>query len=331
MRKIFIFLLFAVSGLISVNADSIEVDRLSERIVILNEGYHRVVAVNTEKGIILIDTRWPKEKMEEIKQLLLLQEFNSDKVCYIINTHGCPEHILGNPALPNTPVIMNKRFFNRLKIYAQQKQDIDSLQFQCEHTDLDTSKQRKICEEYERRKFWRDICIEAQKIKPDVTFSEELNLYFENLTIQIKYTGLGHGYSNFIYIPEERFLHSSTIGHKDVPHKITIPQFTDNPEFLSWQNQVLKNMIDQCDSIRYVIPGHGEYYTGNELKQILNYFITMYDGVKQALEDNQNIESFKKEYTIDKKFANYTLFKDLGDETIKRHNKNIDFLWNHVR
>ena len=149
-------LLLSIFTLSSVFAQEIEVDRVSSRIIILNENYFRSVAIRTNKGVVLIDTREPLEKMEEIKRIVK-QEFDTDTFCYIINTHGCPEHILGNLSFPNTPVIMNENFFNRKKLYAVQKNYIDSLEIVCNHT-TDTVVQNEICSRIEDSKNWRKYC-----------------------------------------------------------------------------------------------------------------------------------------------------------------------------
>lgn len=229
-------LLLSIFAVYTVFAQ-IEVERFSNRIIILNENYFRSVAINTNKGVVLIDTREPLEKMEEIKKIVK-QEFDTDTFCYIINTHGCPEHILGNPAFPNTPVIMNENFFNRKKMYARQKNYVDSLEIVCNRI-IDTALSDEICSKLEDGKNWRECCIKALKITPNITFSESMNLYFDSLTIQMFLTGLGHGYSTFIYIPEENFLHVSTLSDHWAITKFSIPDYLDGSDFLPYQIKTL--------------------------------------------------------------------------------------------
>jgi glyoxylase-like metal-dependent hydrolase (beta-lactamase superfamily II) len=312
-----------------VFTQNIEVNRISDRMIILNENYFRSVAILTNRGVILIDTREPLEKMEEIKRIIN-QEFNTDTFCYIINTHGCPEHILGNAAFPNTPVIMNDNFFNRKKMYAMQKKYIDSLEIICSDT-VGKVEQDDICSRLEEGKNWRKYCIKAMKIKPDISFSEKMNLYFDSLTIQMVLTGLGHGYSTFIYIPEENFLHVSTLSNNWGITKFTIPEYLDGSDFLPYQIETLKDFITISDSLKYIVPCHGEYYSADILKQMLRYYTEMYDFAKESVFDKKDYNTYKSECSIEKRFSNYELFRNLSDKEIQRHNENIDWLWDYFR
>ena len=328
MKKIHC-LLFLFFIQLSVYAQKIEVDRITDRILILNENYFRSVAIHTEKGVVLIDTREPLEKMEEVKQIVK-QEFGTDTFCYIINTHGCPEHILGNRAFPNTPVIMNENFFNRKKIYGMQKKHVDSLEVVCNHT-TDTALHNEICNRIEDSKNWRKDCIKALNIEPDITYSEKMNLCFDGLTIQMVLTGLGHGYSTFIYIPEEKFLHVSTLGSRWAIPKYTIPKYLDAAEFLPYQIKTIKDIINISDSLTFVVPSHGDYYAPDVLKQMLSYYTNMYDFAMESYSSKTDYDTYMSECNIIKLFAEYDLFKDLEDKEIQRHHENIDWLWNYFK
>jgi glyoxylase-like metal-dependent hydrolase (beta-lactamase superfamily II) len=328
MKKLhsLVFIIFTLSSVFSQN---IKVDRISKRIIILNEDYFRSVAIYTNKGVVLIDTREPLEKMEEIKQIIK-QEFKTDTFCYIINTHGCPEHILGNPAFPNTPVIMNENFFNRKKMYARQKKYIDSLEIVCNQTN-DTVNQDEKCTNLDGGRNWRNYCIKALKIKPDISYSKKMNLYFDSLTIQMVFTGLVHGYSTFIYIPEENFLHVSTLSSKYAITKFRIPENLDASDFLPYQVNTLKDIIGISNSIKYVVPCHGDYYSSGILKQMLGYYTDMYYFAKKSYSSKMKYNTFKSECTIAKRFSTFELFQNLNEEELQRHNENIDWLWNYFK
>lgn len=326
MKKVpvFIFLYLTLSSLV---AQEIEVERMSDRIMLLNEDYYRSVAINTNKGVVLIDTREPLEKMEEIRQLIT-QEFNTDSFCYIINTHGCPEHILGNAAFPNIPVIMNDNFFNRRKLYGEQKKYIDSLEIVCEQT-TDTVELNENCSQIEQGKNWRKYCIKAMKIKPDITYSEKMNLHFEGLSIRMLLTGLGHGYSIFIYIPEERFLHVSTLSSNWAITKFKIPQYLDGDYFVPYQIKTLQDIIRITDSLDFVVPSHGDPYAPIVLKQMLRYYTELYQFAYDSYASNMDYDTFKSECSIEKRFSTLKLFQNLNEEELQRHNENVDWLWDY--
>lgn len=326
MRIIPAFLLLCLS-LSTLLAQKIEIDRVSDRIILLNEDYFRSVAVETDKGVVLIDTREPLEKMEEIKQLIK-QEFNTNSFCYVINTHGCPEHILGNTALPNTPAIMNDNFFNRKKLYREQKKYIDSLEIVCEQT-ADALEQNENCSQIEQGKNWRKYCIKALKINPDITYSEKMNLYFEGLSIQMLLTGLGHGYSTFIYIPEERFLHVSTLNSNWVITKFQVAPYLDGAYFLPYQIKTLQDIISISDSLEFVVPSHGEPYDPTVLKQMLVYYTELYAFASESCSSNMNYDTFKLECNIEKRFPRLELLQNLNAEELERHNENVDWLWKY--
>ena len=156
-----------------------------------------------------------------------------------------------------------------------------------------------------------------------------MNLYFDSLTVQMVLTGLGHGYSTFIYIPEENFLHVSVLSSNWAITKFTIPGDMDGSDFLPYQIKTLKDFIPISDSLRYIVPCHGKYYSADILKQMLSYYTEMYDFAKESYSSNTDFNTYRSECTIEKRFLKYELFQNLDDKEIQRHDENIDWLWNY--
>lgn len=321
--------LMALLAVLLLNAQEITVDRLTERIVVIDEGYFRSVAILTEKGVVLIDTRQPLAKMTEIKALIK-QEFGVDTICYIINSHGCPEHIGGNSAFPEATVLMNDGFFKRKELYEEQKAAVDSFEVQCNNEHLSDSSREAFCTKFKGGEGWRRACIYALEENPDITFSRELTLHFEELSIQVVLIGLGHGYSNFIYIPQERFLHTSTINEQRRPLLFWVPIKADVEEFLPYQINKLQYFLSVCDSVDYIVPGHRDYYQSNELKQMLSYYINLYTLAEAYYTTNSVYEDFEACLAIGNNFKNFGWLKDLTTEELKRHNDNVLWLWTYL-
>jgi glyoxylase-like metal-dependent hydrolase (beta-lactamase superfamily II) len=114
---------------------SVEAERISDRVLIITvEGDENVVALNSDKGIVVIDTTVSpifaalvREKIEE--------EFNSKDFAYVINTHFHGDHTYGNQVFSeavfvgheNCPAGMLNDEQRRISANAQYKAGIEQL------------------------------------------------------------------------------------------------------------------------------------------------------------------------------------------------------------
>jgi len=99
-RALFLFL--PLLALTSV-AEPMKIVRLSETMIIAqvgpDESAGRVFALNSDRGIVVIDTSSSPKTMQEAKDLIEA-EFKRRDYAFVINSHDHVEHIGGNALFP---------------------------------------------------------------------------------------------------------------------------------------------------------------------------------------------------------------------------------------
>jgi glyoxylase-like metal-dependent hydrolase (beta-lactamase superfamily II) len=334
MKRFTLIVSTALILLMGSNAYSsdIKVDRLGNKIIVLNDGYFRVIAILTEQGIVLIDTHKSNEDMQRCKKIIE-NEFKTDKFRYVINSHEDLEHILGNSLFNSSVNITHEGFkigvenFKKLLVeFDKKNSEVLSKLEKCDST---SEEYKTLKQEAARNKMYCDGFRTAQLIKPDITFSDRMVLHFDSLTVNIIYYGLGHGHSVFVYIPEERFLFSSTCNHH-MPNMFSTLKFSDKYTDVDRSISVLSEFINAKDTLKYIVPCHGEYLSNNDLKDIYQYYKTMWDGISKAKSESKSLEYIKSEFALDKRFNSYKSFAVITEDQIKQHNTNIGLIWEYL-
>jgi hypothetical protein len=328
----FLLILILFFQAIKTFASDKEVDRISDRIAVINDGYFRVVAINTGEGIVMIDAHVSVEDMQACKELIA-KEFNTNDFKYIVYSHGDLEHILGYPVFENSIHIGHLGLRIRNKRNAKYLAVIDSIlpEKEKELAILDSTAENHstMLDEINGLK-WRMQAIQsAMKLKPDIEFSDRMNLTFDSLTVELIYYGMGHGYSIFVSVPEEKFLYCSTAS-STIPIPFWFLEY--NTDFVDVNRSIgiLSEFVNQPDTLNHIIPCHGPYLTNNLLKENYDYHKIMYEYIKDAVNEGMTLEEVSKNLALDKIFANYSFAQNINDETIEKHTKNIELLWYYL-
>ena len=124
---IFIFFNCHISTNATEESVPITVQQMSDRVIVLRVGdkapfgdiiVNNVVAVNTQRGILLIDTGYYPQSAKTMRNLI--QElFGRDDFAYVINTHWHWDHINGNQAFADVPIIGHKNIITAIHIFEQ--------------------------------------------------------------------------------------------------------------------------------------------------------------------------------------------------------------------
>jgi cyclase len=256
---------------------SVEVKRISDRVLVITvEGDENVVALNSEKGIVVIDTTVSpifaalvREKIEG--------EFNSKEFAYVINTHFHGDHTYGNQVFAeavfvgheNCPLGMLNDEPRRISASAQYKTGIEQLKKSLEKMD-DNSEQAKALAK--RITFYQAMVDGTGEgfvlTPPTVTFNDRLFLDLGDLSLQLYYYGTSHTNSDIlIHCPEEGMWMTGDLfaagydPYFDSERVAFFPLWISNIEMI----------LETENSTQCISPGHGDFISFDELKRILAF------------------------------------------------------------
>jgi hypothetical protein len=328
----FLLILILFLPATKIFASDKEVDRITDRIAVINDGYFRVVAINTGEGIVMIDAHVSVEDMQACKELIA-KEFNTNVFKYIVYSHGDLEHILGYPVFENSVHAAHLGLRIRNQRNAKYLAVIDSIlpEKEKELAMLDSTAENynSILDEINGLKWRKQAIHSAMKLKPDIEFSDRMTFTFDSLTVVLIYYGMGHGYSIFVSVPEDKFLYCSTASSK-IPIPFWFLEYNTDFVDINRSIGVLSEFVNQQDTLNHIIPCHGPYLTNNMLKENYDYHRIMYEYIRTAVKEGKTLEEVREKLALDKIYADYVFAQNINDETIEKHKKNIELMWNYL-
>jgi glyoxylase-like metal-dependent hydrolase (beta-lactamase superfamily II) len=287
----FILIVVAGSALPGTAGEySLDVKRISERaIVITVEGDENVVALNSGKGVIVIDTTISpvfaalvREKIEE--------EFSSKNFAYVINTHFHGDHTYGNQVFSeavfigheNCPEGMRNDEERRTSSRARYKAGIEQMKKGLEKMD-ETSDQAKSLAK--RIAFYQAIVDGTGEdfvlTPPGVTFNDRLSLDLGDMSLNLYSYGTSHTDSDIlIHCPEEGLWMTGDLFAAGYDPYIDSERVPFIPRWIANIEMILKTEVET----RHISAGHGNFISFDELKRILNYF----EGEKAKFEGKES-------------------------------------------
>lgn len=188
-----------------------------------------VGCILTGGGAVLVDSPFlPHEAIDWNKKICALSEGN---IAYLINTDHHFDHMLGNCQFTRKTIAhrVGRRGF----------------QFYLNPTNLQKEIGMFFPEYLEK---WEDLFAKVEILLPQITFSEELNLYLGDMEIQLKFVG-GHSPATIgIYIPSEAVLFAGdNIENSRHPAMVFA-------RFDAWIDMLRK--VEEM-KVETIIPGHG--------------------------------------------------------------------------
>jgi glyoxylase-like metal-dependent hydrolase (beta-lactamase superfamily II) len=325
-------ILILIITLIPICGFSVDIDTITSKIIVLNEGYDRVSAIKTLEGIVIIDTHKSTADMSRMKKLII-NHFNDSNFVYVINTHPCLEHINGNSLFPNAKKIAHSNFADTEKPDSNDNRigfinkNIPQLEDKI-LTTTDTSEKQELQKRLDYLAAMRDDFFKSA-LPPDLSFTDRLSIKVGDLTFEMVYIGDGaHGNSSiFIYIPEEKTLFTgSALAMPPIIYKTG--GWITNHDVDRWIS-VLNEYIGKSD-LENIVASHIKYYTKKDLTEMRDY----YSLISSTIRENQT-----KGLTKDETFAildynsinkRFEIFDD-NEKSKDRHENNIMILWDYYK
>lgn len=266
----------AIDNINSQKIDSlIEIVRVSEHCILIKFGTDAITAINTKKGIVVIDAGISTGLTSRYRKIIE-NEFQRNDFIYIINTHGHPDHYGGNSVFSESGIIGH---LNCPQEISEQTNNVDNMM----------KSLGKIVENYESQlntsnpdsKEWAEIFTQKTKYlnayndaknliavrQPDITFSDSLTINMGDFTLEMKYFGKCHSNSDIlVYIPEMAILFSGDLFSKYGRPSINSKLIPDHPR---WHQSVIW-IEKRINNIEKIIDGHGQILSIDDLKSFNN-------------------------------------------------------------
>lgn len=234
-------------------------------------GSDAVAAVNTPEGIVVIDAGISTGLSSRYKKLIE-KEFKGKDFIYLIYTHGHSDHFGGSSAFRSAVFIGQENLALEMNKYINNPHKKESLRKIAEdyNQKLKTSADQKeeyFCQKARYLSAYEDQVNKTGFLKPDISFTDTMNLNAGGLSFEMKWLGQYHSLSDiFIYIPQMKILFSGDIfnpygqGNRS---EDTRRDPVQNMLTVKWLN-------DRINGIQTVISGHGDKYNPDES---LKYFL----------------------------------------------------------
>ena len=331
----------------TINGLPLHVKKLSDNAIRLWVGDYisstAICALNTDKGIVVIDTTQCPELDRHFRKIIS-KKFGHNNFVYLINTHEHGDHTSGNSVYSDCKIIAHEKCGEGMqrsqgdlqRIIAWYKEYIPKLEKQLSEAKKGSEKYKKIKEDVIVRKMVLKSLESGIKQKfPTQTFKDRMKLDMGNMTLEFYYMGGLHSASDiFIFVPEEGLLFTGDV--------MADTWLTDTPGCLqSFGGRIgikrdlplmLKNwksLINRKDEIKNYIPGHwnGEL-SSNGFVARYKYLVTLKNEIKQAIQEGKELKVLFSDLNMKTRFPK--LEGNPGFTTGFVHNNNIIGMWSEI-
>jgi cyclase len=341
-----VVLCLLIHGIGHDSAEYVRIEKLSDRVVIgywLGTGRTNLVALQSQKGLVLIDTEMSPRIMAPIKKQIE-NAFGRDDWAYVINTHAHMHHAGGNCLFKGAVVIGHDNLPADMQWLIDKQVDetwkrkdlnnnamtirnLQALLPQVARSPLQTKRTQGEIKFFELNTL--DIEEGFEIVKPSITISDKYTLDLGDLRLELVYFGKGHSLSDIlIYIPKEGVLVTGAI----VYQRGHLPGITENAELKDVYRyiSVLNEFLEKSVKLNYVIAAHSPVLTRNDLKHVRDYYTTMLDGIRAAQQEGLTLEQAKNRFDVRKKFPRF--FQRQSAQCAKaKQDRNITVLWQRLK
>jgi glyoxylase-like metal-dependent hydrolase (beta-lactamase superfamily II) len=305
----------------TVNGLPLHVERLSDNAIRMWVGDYvsstAVSALNTEKGIVVIDTTEIPELDQRFREVIA-KEFGRDDFTHLINTHEHGDHTTGNGIYSDCEIVahelcadgMRAQLENRQRALDWYEEFIPQVEAELAEMEEGTDEYAQKHEDLVVRKM-RRASLEAgiEPTFPTRTFQDSMTIDMGDMTLELYAVGGTHTPSDiFVFVPEEGLLFTGDM--------MADEWFTDTPGCLQafslrqgMQRDIpltLKNwnaLIARKDEIRDFVPGHWNGDLSHDgFVDRYNYLETLYTEVAAAAQAGGRLDDLLAELDMEARF-----------------------------
>ena len=316
----------------------VQVKKISERVILLSETFmeNNVVAIASEKGLVVVDTTGIPGTMEKMRHLIE-KEFGRKDFTYVINTHYHWDHTFGNQVFADAVIVGHENCI------AGMQRDRDNLPRRVESFKQNVGRQKQKLEGLdassdEFKNIRANISLLERAITdysggfdfdfPDIIFSDRLTIDLGDMTLKMYFFGRAHSGSDIlIHIPEKGLLLTGDLfldGN-------WLPLFAGQPDLdIPRWIEVLNTVLDGQDEVKQVIPGHQHLWSRERLAMWRDYIVNLWEGVKAAKTEGLDFKEVQKRFPLEER---YYYLKDLGHtdtELFRFQARNVEAFWRQL-
>lgn len=322
--------------------EHVRIERLSGRVLLaywIGTGRCNLTAIQTQKGLAIIDTEMSPRIMAPIKERIE-REFGRSDWAYVINTHAHMHHAGGNCLFKDAVIVGHANLpddmqwlIDRQTDPVRKRQTLDNaartlqtLQDNMRQFGGNRAIARMIRGE---TRFWELFMQDMQEgyeiVRPTLTFADRHTLDLGDVTLELVFYGKGHSPSDIvIYIPQEKLLVTGAIAYQrdHLPEVGEQSQMEDVQRFLA----VLDEFIAPEAPIRRIVPSHSTPLQKKDLVPIRDYYQKLLAGVRAAQREGLTLEQATERLAQSREFRTY-LEPPPGHWLYDGHNRNLRNLW----
>jgi len=270
---------FVTQGLSQTEGSlAVDVKKLSDNVAIfkVQGGNANIVALNSDKGIVVIDTDVSPAFAVLLRQAME-KEFGKNDFAYVINTHSHGDHTGGNQAFAdaiiigheNCPEAMKKDDERRERSNAQIKAAVEQMKGMRGKMEEGSDQAKSMAE----RISYYETMLQGREedfvlTPPSMTFSEGMMLHVGNLMLDLMYYGTSHSTSDIlIHCPQEGLWVTGDLFFPGVDLYIDSERVLELPRWIA----NLEKIVQTDEGTKAIVPGHEEFLTMEELKKKRDY------------------------------------------------------------
>ena len=268
-------------------------NRVSEKILTLSTVTEnsRIVAISTQKGLVMIDSMWSPSIAEEAKKTIT-EEFGREDYKYLINTSGGDTLSRGNQAFPEALIIAHedcKR--SLLKGISSLKQDLNRRAD--EFQGRIARDQKRLDESGTKnpglqnwinlmKRFEADMRKGYEIVLPSLTFKDQISMDMGDLTIELIYFGIRGGSGNILVkVPEQGFIFLGDIFH--AWHVLPVFGLSERHLGVERWISVLDDLLKDTTDIKFISRSNGsDGWSVERLQQHRDLIYDIKTGVEKA-------------------------------------------------
>jgi glyoxylase-like metal-dependent hydrolase (beta-lactamase superfamily II) len=271
--------LFAARGLCQTESPlSVDVIRLSDRVAVfkIEGGNSNIVALNSAKGIVVIDTDISPAFAALLRQKMT-DVFGGKKFAYVINTHSHGDHTLGNQVFADAVIIGHANCLDEMVKNAEMVKGLVA-RFKAGLVQMKESLGKMVKDSAPAKSMARKITYYETLLQglenhfvltcPSMTFTDRLTLHLGDLVLELNYFGTSHSTSDIIiHCPQEGLWVTGDLFYPQDDLYIDSERVLELPRWTT----CLEKIIATEKETKYIIPGHEEFLALDDLKKKLAY------------------------------------------------------------
>jgi glyoxylase-like metal-dependent hydrolase (beta-lactamase superfamily II) len=292
-------------------SEFINLEKLSDRVMLAywvgTDRRCNLTAINTRKGLVIIDTEMSPRIMAPIKEKFE-QVFRRTNWVYVINTHAHDSHPGGNSLFKDAVIVGHENLAEDMRWIVRRQTEPGWRNRDLERADQfiqnlraqlplvaarSASEARMVRGEI---KFWelhsQDLREGYPVVKPSQTFSTNCTLDLGDLRLELVFFGKGHSLSDtLIYCPQERLLVTGGI----VYQRALFPEIGEQSKLEDVRRYlaVLDRFLAPEVRIDHLVPAHSPPLLKQDMAPVRDYYQRMLLGVRAAQREGLTLDQAK--------------------------------------